>query len=76
MPNTSPHSTCLETRVSRIEATTSSMQTAQRYIEGAIEDLEEDAKFTRRTALTSMVSILSAVALAAFAVLLRQLGGQ
>ena len=71
----------METRMAAAEKAIAELQTAQRFTEQAIHRLEqfgyrmEAAIMTmRRTALTSLISLLSAIAIAVFAALLRLLG--
>ena len=60
-------------RLAALEARVTALETAQPYVAGGIVDLRDEVKFIRRTALTTLISILSALLLAVCGVTLNWL---
>jgi hypothetical protein len=72
MTITSPLS--IEKRLADIEARQASAETRDYYMEAAIQRIEDDSRFLRRSAWTALIGVISTGGLALLSVILRALG--
>lgn len=61
------------TRVAALEAEMAAVRVTNLYVQKTVRELRDDAKFLRRTVITTMVSLISAVVLMILGVLFQKL---